>query len=216
MVGEGRFWMYRRAVIVALFLMGAGAAPAVHADEVTTYGAGLKSCMAYLDDRQQQNTDEMAFVEWLSGYVSGVNATSNHTHNILGDSNLREAVYRLGDYCRVHPVTSVAVALDVLVIGARSTTGRQTAGVTTYGTGSKSCGVYLEARVRQNLDEAAFIDWLGGYVSGVNAVSLSTNNILGNSDLTGAIYWLDDYCRAHPGTPFAEAVDARVAPSGPP
>jgi hypothetical protein len=207
--------MYWPAAIIAMLLVGAGAAPTVHATEVTTYGAGLKTCVAYLDDRQQENTDEVSFVEWFSGYVSGVNATSNHTNNILGDANLKEAVYRLGNYCRAHPVTSVAVALDVLVIGARSTTGRQTAGVTTYGTGSKSCGVYLQARVRQDLEEAAFIDWLGGYLSGVNAVSLSTNNVLGDSDLTGAIYWLDDYCGTHPGTPFAEAVDARVAPNRP-
>src|SRR5712664_24533 len=87
--------MYWRAVIASMFLMGASVASTAHASEVTTYGAGLKSCVAYLDARQQQNTDEVAFVEWLSGYASGVNSTSNHTNNILGDANLKEAVYRL-------------------------------------------------------------------------------------------------------------------------
>jgi hypothetical protein len=205
--------MYWRAVIASMLLIGVGAAPAAHASEVTTYGAGLKSCVAYLDAREQQNADEVAFVEWLSGYVSGVNETSNHTNSILGNTNLKEAVYRLGNYCRAHPVTPVAVALDVLVIGARSTTARQTIEVTTYGAGFKSCGVYLDARERQNVDEAAFIDWLGGYVSGVNAISLRTDNILGDSDLTAAIYWLDNYCRANLRVRFAEAVDARVAPN---
>jgi hypothetical protein len=47
----------------------------------------------------------------------------------------------------------------------------------------------------------------------VNAISLGTNNILGKSDLTAAIYWIDDYCRANPRARFAEAVDARVAPN---
>lgn len=205
--------MYWRAAIASMSLIGAGPAPTAHASEVTTYGAGLKSCAAYLDARERQNADEVAFVEWLSGYVSGVNETSNHTNNILGNTNLKEAVYRLGNYCRAHPVTPVAVALDVLVIGARSTNARQTVEVTTYGAGFKSCGVYLDARERQNADEAAFIDWLGGYLSGVNAISLSTNNILGDSELTAAIYWLDDYCRVNPRTRFAEAVDARVAPN---
>src|ERR1700722_1186323 len=144
-----------RAVIASIFLTGAGVALTAHASEVTTYGAGLKTCATYLDARQQQDTDEVAFVEWFSGYASGVNSTSNHTNNILGDANLKEAVYRLGNYCRAHPVTPVAAALDVLVIGARSTRGRQTAEVTTYGTGVKSCSVYLYAREQRNADEAA-------------------------------------------------------------
>ncbi len=126
---EGRSCMCGRAVIASMFLIGACVAMTAHASEVTTYGAGLKSCAAYLDARERQNTDEVAFVEWFSGYASGVNSTSNHTNNILGDPNLKEAVYRLGNYCRAHPVTPVAVALDVLVIGARSRS-RQTAEVT--------------------------------------------------------------------------------------
>jgi hypothetical protein len=210
---KGRLWMCWRAAIVSMFLIGAGAATAVHAVEVTTYGAGLQSCGAYLDDREKQNADEVAFIDWLSGYVSGVNATSIHTNNILGDSNLKAAVYRLGNYCRSHPLTTVAVALDVFLITGSSTTARRAVEATIYGAGFKSCGTYLDAREKQNPDEVAFIDWLGGYLSGVNAMSLSTNNILGSSDLTGAIYWLDDYCRANPGTRFAVAVDARVAPN---
>jgi hypothetical protein len=208
---EGRLWMYRRAVIVSIFLIGAGAATAAHADKVTTYGAGLKSCEAYLEAKEQQSADEVAFIDWLGGYLSGVNATSNHMNNILGDSNLTGAVYWLGNYCRAHPHTPVAVALDVLAVGARSTTARQTVEVTTYGAGFKACGTYLDAREQQNADEAAFIDWLGGYLSGVNAMSLSTNNILGDSDLTGAISSLDNYCRANPGTRFVVAVATSVA-----
>src|SRR5258708_17462239 len=103
-----------------MFLMGASVPLTAHASEVTTYGAGLKSCVAYLDAREQQNTGEVAFVEWFSGYASGVNSTSNHTNNILGDANLKEAVYRLGNYCRAHPATPVAVALGVFVISAVS------------------------------------------------------------------------------------------------
>jgi hypothetical protein len=203
--------MSSRSVIAAILLIAAWALTA-HASEVTTYGAGLKSCETYLNAREQQNEDEVAFVEWFSGYASGVNSTSNHTNNILGNANLKEAVYRLGNYCRAHPVTPVAVALDVLVIGARSRA-RQTAETTTYGTGFKPCSVYLYAREQRNVDEAAFVNWIGGYLSGVNAISLTTDNILGKSDLTATIYWIDDYCRANPRARFAEAVDARVAPN---
>jgi hypothetical protein len=210
---EGRLGMCSRAVIAEMLLIAACVALTAHASEVTTYGAGLKPCETYLDARERQNADEVAFVEWFSGYASGVNSTSNHTNNILGDANLKEAVYRLGNYCRAHPTTPVAVALDVLVIGARSTRARQTTEVTAYGTGYKSCSVYLYAREQSNVDEAAFVDWFGGYLSGVNAISLTTDNILGNSDLTAAIYWIDNYCQANPRARFAEAVDARVAPN---
>jgi hypothetical protein len=63
------------------------------------------------------------------------------------------------------------------------------------------------------MDEAAFVNWIGGYLSGVNAISLTTDNVLGKSDLTATIYWIDDYCRANPRAHVAEAVDARVAPN---
>jgi hypothetical protein len=208
---EGRMCMCSRAVIAAMLLIAACVALPARGSEVTTYGAGLKSCETYLNARERRSADEVAFVEWFSGYASGVNSTSNHTNNILGNANLKEAVYRLGNYCRAHPVTPVAVALDVLVIGARSRA-RQTAETTTYGTGFKSCSVYLYAREHANVDEAAFVDWIGGYLSGVNAISLTTDNILGKSDLTATIYWIDDYCRANPRARFVEAVDARVAP----
>ena len=164
--GEGRQGMCSRTVIAAMYLIAACVSLTAHASHVTTYGAGLESCAAYLQAREEQNTDEMAFVEWFSGYASGVNSTSNHTDNILGDANLKEAVYRLGNYCRAHPVTPVAAALDVLVIGARSTRSRQTAEVTTYGTGFKSCSAYLYAREQSNERRGRFVDWFGGFLSG--------------------------------------------------
>ena len=46
---EGRLRMRWRAVIASIFLMGAGVALTAHASDVTTYGAGLKTCAAYLD-----------------------------------------------------------------------------------------------------------------------------------------------------------------------
>jgi hypothetical protein len=107
--------MYRRAAIVSMFLMGAGAATAARATAVTTYGTGLQSCGAYLNDREQQNADEVDFVDWLSGYLSGVNATSSHTNNILGDSDLTGAIHWLDNYCHLNPRTRFAAAVDARV-----------------------------------------------------------------------------------------------------
>src|SRR5260370_40862396 len=101
---------------------------------------------------------------------------------MLGDENLKEAVYGFGKYCRAHPVTPVAVALDVLVIGARSTRARQTAEVTAYGSGVESCAAYLSAREQSNADEVAFVNWLGGYLSGANSRSPPPEHILGRPE----------------------------------
>jgi hypothetical protein len=203
--------MYWRAVIISMLLVSAGAATTAHAVEVTTYGAGLKSCRTYLDAREQQNADEIAFVDWASGYLSGVNATSHRTNRILGDSNLQSAIYWIGNYCRARPGAPFAVAVGSLLTGASPGPATQGTEITTYGAGFKSCGAYLNARERQGADEGTFLDWLSGYVSGVNAISMRTNNILGHSDIAGVVYWLDDYCRAHELTRFAVAVDARIA-----
>ena len=106
-----------------------------------------------------------------------------------------------------------AVIASIFLIGAGVALTAHASDVTTYGAGLKTCAAYLDAREQQNSDEVPFVDWFSGYASGVNAISLTTNNVLGNSDLTAAIYWIDDYCRANSRARFAEAVDARVAPN---
>jgi hypothetical protein len=204
--------MYWRAAIVSMLLVAAGA-PAAHAVEITTYGTGLKSCRAYLDTREKENIDEVAFIDWLGGYLSGVNTTSNHRNNILSHSDFQAAMYWLDDYCRAHPLVHFADAAGVLLMGAKAGPAAHSVEVTAYGSGYKSCGVYLAAREQQNqnVDGAQFVAWLGGYVSGVNAISLSTNNILGESELIDAVYWLDKYCSAHPQTLFGVAVEVAIA-----
>ncbi|HEY3729928.1 MAG TPA: hypothetical protein VGL28_01570, partial [Steroidobacteraceae bacterium] len=79
------------------------------------------------------------------------------------------------------------------------------------GAGFKTCSSYLDARARGNGDDMVFVDWLGGYLSGVNAISRRTTNVLGTADLTSAIFWLDHFCRENSPAAFAAAADARVA-----
>jgi hypothetical protein len=209
----------RRVITVFLCVMLAGAVTPAQS-KVVTYGTGLKSCEIYLAAKEQHSREGLAFIDWVSGYVSGVNALSNRVNNVLGDTNLQGTIYWLDGFCRKHSQTSVAVALDVLAAGARSTTGRSTVEVITYGAGFKSCSTYIEAREQQGADEAAFtdqapfMDWFAGYVSAVDAFSLSTDNVLAGSDLTAAILWIDGYCQVHPAVRFAAAVDARLMLSG--
>jgi hypothetical protein len=212
----GRVLMVRvvmvRVLMVSMFLMGTGAAMAAHA-KVVTYGIGLKTCEMYMAAKLEQSQEELSMLDWLAGYVSGVNSASNH--NVFGDSALDGAVYWLDDFCKSHPPTEIAVALDLMVVSARSRTAVRRVELTTYGTGYKPCAEYLSARAEPTRAQIAFIDWLGGYVSGVNAISPSTDDALRATDLTPAVYWLDTYCGANPDAHFADAIEARLAISNP-
>jgi hypothetical protein len=189
------------------------------AAKIVTYGTGLETCQAFLDSREQQSDHELNFIDWMSGYLTGVNATPNHhRNNILGASDLQQALYRLVDFCRVNPTRHFADGAGMLLLASNSTPGAHSVDLTEYGAGYKSCRVYMQAREPQSGDGFEFINWLGGYVSGVNAISLQTNNALGSSQLIDAVHWLDGFCDAHLSSSFGDAVTMllsdRQAPSG--
>jgi hypothetical protein len=204
--------MCRYSRILPLLLLAVIAAPpALAGDVVTTYGAGLKSCQDYLDARDGSISDQVVFVDWLGGYVSAVNRTSNHRNNMLGLTDLKVALERMDRHCRARPERHFAEAASLLVFGSPPGPATHTVEVTTYGSADKACQVFVEAREQQQVDSwAEFLRWLGGYLSGVNATSLRTNNVLGNVELVDAVHWLDTYCDAHPATAFGSAVDALI------
>lgn len=201
--------MYARATIVCLLLLGVTLE--ARSAAVTTYGTGLIPCSAYLDARQKESSAEiLPFIDWLVGYFSGANATSNRHNNILGASDITAALTRLDGICRHQPEAQFAKAAGTLMLGAASAAGAHSVEVTRYGSGFKPCQSYIEARGPQSIDGDEFIQWLGGYLSGVNAISLRTDDVLGTSELDQAVYWLDAYCSSHPIEPFSQAVSALV------
>jgi hypothetical protein len=193
------------------------AAQAVQAEAVTTYGAGLKSCKAYLDARGGTAPEQARFIDWLSGYFSGVNKTSAHRNNFLGLADLGAALNSLDTYCDSRPRAAFAEAAAALIFGAKVGPSSHTLdGATSYGAADKSCQVYRDARAQREVEYwTEFTDWMGGYLSGVNAISLRTANILGDAQLTDAVRWLDDYCDAHSPTSFGAAVEALVVANSP-
>lgn len=206
--------MFRRAAIVSTLLIGAIVAPAAHAVGVTTYGVGLESCKTYLDARQEASVGQVAFVDWLSGYFSGVNKTSNHRNNFFGLADLTGAMSWLEDYCNARPQVHFAEAVGMMLLGAKPGPAAHSIEDVNYGSADRSCSMYLEARGQRDViyqdASGEFTNWLGGYLSGVNAMSLHTNNVLGSAELTDAVAWLERYCSAHSLTSFANAVDALV------
>lgn len=206
--------MYRYSRMLFLLLLGAVATPLAAAGEVTTYGAGLKSCRAYLDARDGDVGDAVDFVDWLGGYFSAVNRTSKHRNNILGLADLKVALERLDNNCRARPDLHFAEAAGLLVLGAKPGPATHVIEVTSYGSADKACHVFVEAREQRQPDFwAEFLHWLGGYLSGVNAMSLRTNNVLGDAQLADAVHWLDSFCGAHPVTPFGAAVEELIGAS---
>jgi hypothetical protein len=202
--------MFRRVMMIAVVLIGTGATLNAHAVGVTTYGTGLKTCAAYLQAREQQNADELPFVDWLSGYLSGVNVTASRFNNMLHNPNPKDAVYWVAGYCQQRPAMLYSAVAFMLLLNSSASSATHTNEPATYGAGFKTCATYLDAREQRNGEDMAFVDWLGGYLSGVNAMSKSTTDVLGTSDLASAIFWLDSYCREHAPARFAEAVYARV------
>ncbi len=201
--------MWWRTALVSLFCLVV--APEVQAVDVATYGTGLLPCASYLDARSREDSaDQVAFIDWLIGYLSGVNATSTRRNNILGLSDVLGMMQRLDRACRARPEANFAYAAGVLMMNANSTPGAHSVETTRYGAGFKACTTYIASRQPQSFDGDEFVNWLGGYLSGANAISLKTNDVLGTSDLTQAVFWLDDYCTAHPAQPFSLAVTALV------
>lgn len=207
--------MYRHPPTLVLVLLSTIISPVANAVGITTYGVGLKSCKSYLTSGQQDNGDSVAFVDWLSGYFSGVNKTSTHRNNFFGLSDLKAAMVWLDDYCSSRSQVPFAAAVGALLLAGKPGPAAHSIDVTSYGSGGKSCGSYLDAREQRDITyleaPAEFTNWLGGYLSGVNAMSLRTDNVLGTAELGDAVSWLERYCQDHSLSSFGDAVDALVA-----
>jgi hypothetical protein len=69
-----------------------------------------------------------------------------------------------------------------------------------FGVGTNSCGKYLSETGRRCL-----FTWLTGYLTAFNHETLGVDDILGGTDIHGAIGWIRNYCQQHPTDDFAIA-----------
>ena len=67
-----------------------------------------------------------------------------------------------------------------------------------YGVGRQVCETYLEARVNGGFSEISYKNWVSGYLTASNRLSGDTYNLLGDADFSGALVWVDKYCKKHP------------------
>jgi hypothetical protein len=106
----------------------------------------------------------------------------------------------------------LAQALIALPASAADTDGQYTI----LGVGGESCAVYLNHRHGGNdLADLSYRNWLGGYLTHYNRTVAGTYNILGGTDLNGAMLWLENYCKANPTDSFSIAADKLIEALGP-
>jgi hypothetical protein len=81
------------------------------------------------------------------------------------------------------------------------------------GYGVQSCGAYVTERSGGN--DNPFRGWLTGYLTRYNYAVGHTYNMLGSTDLDGALLWLENYCRANPLDDFEIATRKLIAALSP-
>ena len=79
-----------------------------------------------------------------------------------------------------------------------------------YGTGGKPCSQWT-ADKKKKWPHLGDIDWLMGYVSGVNRGRGPGSAIMGQATVEAADGFVTNFCASNPDRPIFEAADALIA-----
>jgi hypothetical protein len=93
------------------------------------------------------------------------------------------------------------LCLVILLLGALISGGSAMAGDVSgkyFMPSGPSCAVILDSQKKDSVQYAILNQWVGGYLTAYNYVTPNTYNILGKSDLIGAMQWIKNYCEEHP------------------
>ena len=77
--------------------------------------------------------------------------------------------------------------------------------------GARSCAAFLQDKRAHGWAYDADTAWVTGYVTAYNALTPDTSNILGDTDVSSAMLWLQNYCKANPDSGLAEGMLALTA-----
>ena len=72
--------------------------------------------------------------------------------------------------------------------------------------GAVPCSTYLTEQKKETWSYTGYIGYVAGYFAAVNLKTPNTYNILGNSDLGGAMLWIKNYCERQPLNNIADAL----------
>jgi hypothetical protein len=76
---------------------------------------------------------------------------------------------------------------------------------------ARSCADMLQDRKARGFEYNADTAWVAGYLTAYNALSPDTGDILGGTDLSGAMLRLQRYCETHPAQSLAQGMLALTA-----
>ena len=86
------------------------------------------------------------------------------------------------------------------------------ANLVVWGNGQLSCGAYIEARNAPKHAVGSYDDtftqWFLGFVTAYNWENVGNPDWLQDTDVDGAILWLENYCKQHPLESFFYAIAA--------
>jgi hypothetical protein len=100
----------------------------------------------------------------------------------------------------------VAAALAILAYSAQSSAAPDKTGViVVLGYGLSSCGTWTSDHTSKASGSFAEDQWVLGYVTSFNAWGSGTNNASGDSDNTGLLEWVNNYCAQYPLNTISQA-----------
>jgi hypothetical protein len=70
-----------------------------------------------------------------------------------------------------------------------------------FGYASTSCGAWTQERQNKSWLSVSYVAWVLGFVSGVNTaetILLKKPDLLENTDPSGLVGWIDNYCASQP------------------
>ncbi len=100
---------------------------------------------------------------------------------------------------------AAALTVGVAIIPLRA------AAYTAWGAGIHSCGAY--SAERRNRIDTDMQEWALGFFAG--AAAYASQDALRNTDSSGALAWLDNYCFANPTTKFMDAIQQFISTQSP-
>ncbi|VAW59662.1 hypothetical protein MNBD_GAMMA11-2284 [hydrothermal vent metagenome] len=75
------------------------------------YGVGRQVCETYMEARHEGGVSEISYKNWISGYLTSSNRSSEQTYNLLGATDFQGALIWVDSYCKKHPENTIYMAV---------------------------------------------------------------------------------------------------------
>lgn len=84
--------------------------------EFAAFGMGGSTCQNYLMARKKGTGDQLAYMDWVEGYLSAFNLIIDNTYDVMGGRKLNKALAWLDKYCQKYQSHIFANAVAALTV----------------------------------------------------------------------------------------------------